>query len=559
MLFVLLNWLYIFITAFISGFGVFYLVKKAFGWQVRHMHACLVGGLVILTTYAQWFSLLYRVNWEANALLVLTDAVIFLALRKPMLAFLKDCMKAVSQKKRWGIALLILVCAYFTSRGNYLYDTNLYHAQCIRWLEEYGIIKGLANLQSRAAYNSSFFCLSALYSMKYVFGQSMHAVQGFMALLLGLTCMDIGKLWKRKKPLLSDFARIGAIYYLTLLYGELISPSSDYAVMIILFYTVISWLDLLEKKETSTVPYSLICVLNVYTVTVKLTAGLIFILLIKPIYLLIKEKKGKEIACYLFMGSLVIAPYLIRNVMISGWLLYPWSGLDLFSVDWKVPGEVADADSFQICAWGRGIHEYGMYEAGPAKWLPGWFASMLSVTEKGLILADVAALIVLIGKIVEQFIRRKAGEWDKLLVMITMAASYLFWQFSAPLPRYGYAYILLLILLVFGDFYIRLCGNGKQVLLFALLGTFFLWKGMVLARGVWSARLVGHYVGQKLYDNNEGSEEVKERQVNGITFYYNVSGYHKLPGGGTMFEMRGSKIEDGFLFEYHNPNEFFGE
>jgi len=41
----------------------------------------------------------------------------------------------------------------------------------------------LANIQSRAAYNSSVFCLSALYSMKYVFGQSMHAVQGFMALI----------------------------------------------------------------------------------------------------------------------------------------------------------------------------------------------------------------------------------------------------------------------------------------------------------------------------------------------------------------------------------------
>ena len=30
-----------------------------------------------------------------------------------------------------------------------------------------------------------------------------------------------------------------------------------------------------------------------------------------------------------------------------------------------------------------------------------------------------------------------------LLVLVTMAVCYLFWQFNAPMPRYGYAYILL--------------------------------------------------------------------------------------------------------------------
>ena len=47
-----------------------------------------------------------------------------------------------------------------------------------------------------------------------------------------------------------------------------------------LFYIVIKWLELLEEKEVSSVPYSLLCVVGVYTVTLKLTAGLILILLI---------------------------------------------------------------------------------------------------------------------------------------------------------------------------------------------------------------------------------------------------------------------------------------
>lgn len=558
MLFILLNWLYIFITTMITGYGILYVIRKAFGWTPRRMHTCVMAGFVALTAYAQWFSLFYRVNLEANLILAAADIIIFVIVRKPFLQFLKNCLHEMSRGKKAGILLLILVCAYFTSRGSYISDTNLYHAQCIRWLEEYGILKGLANIQSRAAYNSSAFCLSALYSMKYVFGQSMHALQGFMALLLGSICLDIGGLFKRKKPFLSDFMRLGAIYYLTLLHREIMSPSSDFAVMITLFYIIIVWLDLLEQKEASTVPYSLLCVAGVYTVTLKLTAGLILILLIKPVVMLVREKKGKEILTWLLLGLIVIAPYLARNVVISGWLIYPLTALDLFNVDWKVPAELVDADAFQIKTWGKGIHEYELY-GGPATWWPNWFMTTLTSTEKLLILADAAALLLLIVMLAGEAKRKNQAERDKLLVMLMAAASFLFWQFSAPLVRYGYAYVLSLALLVFGEAYLQLWKNRKHTVLLVIFGIFFIWKGTLLLQGIWSQRSLPYYVAQVDYDNNEGGEDVREHQVNGVTFYYNVAGYHRLPGGGSMFTMRSDRLEDGFRYEYHDWKEIFGE
>lgn len=556
MLFILLNWLYIFITTLLAGYGILYVFRKAFGWSPCHIHACIMTGLVALTVYAQWVSLFYRVNLEANLILILIHSIIFILLKKPLIQFLKNCFKEMSIGKKVGIILLTLICAYFTSRGSYIADTNLYHAQCIRWLEEYGVLKGLANIQSRAAYNSSMFCLSALFSMKYVFGQSMHAVQGFMALLLSCICLDIGAVWKRKKPVLSDFVRVGAIYYLTLLHREILSPSSDFAVMITLFYIMIVWLSLLERKEASAVPYALLCVAGVYTVTLKLTAGLILVLLIKPAAMLIREKKGKEIATYLVLGLMVMAPYLIRNVVISGWLVYPLTALDLFDVDWKVPAELVDADSYQIRIWGKGIHEYELY-GGPSKWWPNWFRKTLSSTEKGLILADIAALLLFGWMLIKQIKEKKRGEWDKLLVMAMAAVSFLFWQFSAPLVRYGYAYILGLALLVFGELYMRLWKGKKHTALFVLFSIFFIWKGTALLQGAWEQRLLPYYIAQADYDNNEDGEDVREHQVNGITFYYNVAGYHKLPGGGSMFTLRSDKLEDGFRYEYHDWKEIF--
>ena len=135
MLFILCNWLYIFITTFITGYGILWALRKAFGWSPRSVHSCIMAGLVAVTAYAQWFSLFYRVNLEANLILVGIDVLILLLLRKPLWQFLKNSLAEMSGGEKGAILILILVCAYFTSRGSYISDTDLYHAQCIRWLD----------------------------------------------------------------------------------------------------------------------------------------------------------------------------------------------------------------------------------------------------------------------------------------------------------------------------------------------------------------------------------------------------------------------------------------
>ena len=227
-------------------------------------------------------------------------------------------------------------------------------------------------------------------------------------------------------------------------------------------------------------------------------------------------------------------------------------------MDWKVPAELVDADAFQIKTWGKGIHEYELY-GGPATWWPNWFMTTLTSTEKLLILADAAALLLLIVMLAGEAKRKNQAERDKLLVMIMAAASFLFWQFSAPLVRYGYAYVLSLALLVFGEAYLQLWKNRKHTVLLVIFGIFFIWKGTLLLQGIWSQRSLPYYVAQVDYDNNEGGEDVREHQVNGVTFYYNVAGYHRLPGGGSMFTMRSDRLEDGFRYEYHDWKEIFGE
>ena len=257
MLLVLFNWAYIGITAFLAGFAVLVpfgrkISEKETGYVCRTGTGVLTAGLAFITVYAQVFSLFSGVGLWANVLLLLACAVSAVLLRRQLAAFILGKWRESSPGGRLFLAVLVLLMAYGTSRGYMHVDTGLYHAQAIRWIEEYGVVPGLGNLHSRFAYNSAAFPLCAIYGMRWMAGgswtESMHAVQGFLALLVGIQCCGLGRLAKRKRVLVSDFVRVGAIYYLTVLYREMVSPASDYFAMLLLFYILIAWLDLMERR-----------------------------------------------------------------------------------------------------------------------------------------------------------------------------------------------------------------------------------------------------------------------------------------------------------------------
>lgn len=61
--------------------------------------------------------------------------------------------------------LFVLVCAatYASAGVVRMGDTGLYHAHCVKWLVEYGLVPGLANLHYRLGYNSAWFAFAALF------------------------------------------------------------------------------------------------------------------------------------------------------------------------------------------------------------------------------------------------------------------------------------------------------------------------------------------------------------------------------------------------------------
>lgn len=551
MLFILINWLYVICTIFCLGVGFAALAEKGFCYRIKRMDSLLMAGLVIATVYAQFFSLFAKVGLAANIIL-LTACVLIVVLCKCRFAeYIKCAWKGTSIVQKVLVAVLMLLWAYFTSRGYMHYDSDLYHGQSIRWIEEYGIVPGLGNLHERFAYNSSFFAVSALYSLKFVFGHSMHAMSGFFALLLSITALDITKSWQRKRFLLGDFARVGAIYYLTTITEEVVAPASDYSIMCVLFFIVIKWLDALAEEKQDVAPYALLCVVGVYALTLKLTAGLILLLLIKPAYWLIKEKRVKEIFVYLGMGLVVAIPWFARTVIISGWLLYPFPALDLFNFDWEMNASLIEIDAAQISAWGRALYDVGLLDTPLTVWLPNWFSTTLSGMEKLLILGNVICIALFMIGFVWMLVKKSWQNLDMALVLGTMICSYVFWQLSAPLMRYGYAHVLLLNFLTVGWIIIKLGWKPMEMTVYFGILLYGGYKFFTVGEYISGNYLQKYYVWQQDY----GVYDVEGIEIDGVMLYQGMygdrTGYEYFPSVPTLehVKLRGDGLEDGFYKE----------
>jgi len=573
---VLINWLYIAVTTFLTGYGILSLFALLFDYKIRHGISYLLAGLTFVTVYAQFFSLFGGVSVVANLLLLAICLVVVVICRESLQQFGAEKIVKLNNEK-WKYAayiLLVLLMAYGTSRGYMHFDTSLYHAQSIRWIEEYGVVPGLGNVQVRFGYNSAAFPLTALYSMKGIFGQSLHTTAGFFALLGSVFALDLYKVFKEKRILFSDFVRVGLVFYLSVIFSQMMSPASDYYAQLLLFMILILWMDEDEHQKVTgiqnPIPYGLICVLIVYAVTIKFSVAVLLLFVIKPAVMLIKSKAGKQIGVFLTSGLLTSVPFFIRNVIITGWLVYPFAGIDLFDVDWKIPKWQVEYDATEIGVYGKGLNDVSRQNALLSEWVPAWFNN-LKALEKVFILMTVAAVLTGVIYLVCHVIkmmrdgRRDNSQderslwntaWDFLLIFVVFVISTAFWFVSAPLVRYGYAYVTVVPLITFGHFFLLIMKKGKgktlnksMYLLFCIgLVGFFVTRIQGLGEDIRWTWKEPYYFSQMDYEDGEAEIRV----VDGVTFYVPTNagqiGYEKFPSSmfALPFELRGDSIEDGF-------------
>ena len=554
--------LYMLITCYLLGFSCYELLLEIHGKQGNKLESkqqrtwtgCVYAGVAFTVFYAQMFSVFYKVGLLANVLLLILVLLGVVRYRVQLAEEWKHLQNGGNRGRAMVYALLFLLFAYGTSRGLEHYDTGLYHAQSIRWIEEYGIIRGLGNLHSRLAYNSAAFPWTALYSFRFLGGQSFHCGAGFLAFLLSIVC--VGRFWEKKnrKLCLSDFARVMATYYLINIFDEMISPASDYFMVLLVFYVVIRWLTLVEEGVKDYFPHAMLCVLGVTILTMKLSGAAILLLVLFPAVKLLQEKRWKETAVFLLTGFLAALPYFVRNVLLSGWLIYPFTSIDLFELPYKIPKGTAEYDAREIKVWGRGYSDVTRYEEKITEWLPNWFQS-LTGTNKVFFLLAVSSLVIFVVMLVISLLCKKKDRFELLFPVGVVSICFVFWMATSPLIRYGCVFLWLTAVLNWGYAYllwIQKLDHGRVVIvMLILLGIY-----KTVAFGMENIRsfTTDYFIWQKDYEHFE----TVSYELKGYTFYYpkegDRTGYDAFPAAPWQKEniFIGETIQEGFTDDGKN-------
>lgn len=414
-------------------------------------------GIVFLNVFAQFFSLFYKVAGIACTVLGTGGILLFVV-------WMYRCLR---QRKRirlfpgcggerlapWRIAALLfcfVLTLVWTVQSPGQYDTGLYHAQAIRWVEEYGVVPGLGNLHMRLAYNSAFMSLQALFSLGWLLGQSLHSLNGFFCLAALFYAVSTVRLWGKDSLKTSDFLKCVMIIYVVQKRYDIASSGTDIWAMLLILYIFTKWSEYREGGKEDGILYGHLCLVSVYAATVKLSAAAVVLLAVYPLYLFLKKKALKAVFAHAAAGLFILLPFLIRNVIISGYLVYPYAGIDLFDPDWKMDPAVLLEDSVDIKMFARGLRSAQEYDFSLISWIPRWFLH-LAMGERIVFVAGVVCIPAVLYLLWKCFQRK---EFAQAALFGAALANLIFWLIAAPHMRYGgpYIYVLLAVTLGAVDF-----------------------------------------------------------------------------------------------------------
>lgn len=554
MLLAFISWMWIGAAAFLCGFAVLKCNFPQKSGKERGMDLYLMTGLCVLTVYAQFFSLFYKVGGAATVILMIVCLAVVFFLRK----MLWDYFKKLFEVKRWFLVIGFLVLAslilILTVQYTWHYDTDLYHAQCIRWIESLGAVKGIGNLHNRLAYNSAFFSLQALFSLQFLVNQSLHTMNGFIVLVMLSYALKGLHIFKGEKIRGSDLLKLCLVYYLCSYENrwQISSPGSDISALSMILYISAKWSELYEEGSDDITEYGILCLLGVWASTLKLSASMVVLLAVYPAVYMVRNRNWKQIALFLCSGIVILLPFLARNVIVSGYLIYPYSAIDIFNVDWKMSPAMLQDDRREIAAWGRGLRTRESYGAPFAVWFPGWFQT-LTIWNKALFIGNIFCILyVIVYGIL--CIRRKR-DWIFLNLLTVSAAGLIFWFVSAPLIRYGAVYLWILPALISGKY----CAEWKRV------GVLRICAGAISMVGIFWLSKTAFTYGQIPWKRPVDYSycEVQQVDLEGLILYVptegDQAGYHFFPSTPYMWiveriELRTGNLEDGFRLkeEYKN-------
>ncbi|MBP6323500.1 MAG: hypothetical protein KA322_00580 [Chitinophagales bacterium] len=443
MIFLFFKWLYVTIISYLFGFFV---SKKLNLFNVKstekeiHPSFIVILGFAILTTIASYFSLVIKLGALANLLLFIIGLLIFYFYKaelKKSFTDIKSDFLALDKKIIIVILTTIIACISISVHNSLNNDEGGYYAQIILWTETYPVVPGLVNLQDRLGFNSHWHLFAALTSFSWLTHQESGEINGLVWILATYYFLSTISAERNK---LTDFIKLTFVLFIftpiPYLFYVMICPSADMFIMLVIWMLFAFWIDKASSNKLFDWDSSAVItiIISFFLITTKASALPILIIpgVIMGYNFLKKEKKGVFFLSIFI--TFICSIWLVRNVILTGYLVFPFDKIDIFNPDWK--GLLYD-----VIRQKDRIHDFGfnLYRANriDVTGMPYfqkvyiWFTNNTEYYDRFLISCDILSILLII-------INRKKFNASHLMIFAVLYVCIIFWFLQAPDPRFAY-------------------------------------------------------------------------------------------------------------------------
>ena len=334
MILILLSWIYIVFSTINIGF---YTNKKL---KLKNSNFVIFSilGLFTTTVFASIWAVFGRINIEFHLIFLILNIGIYLRFKNEIQILYKSFfleLKALTLSLKVALLFIFILILAQCASIPYIIDNESYYIQTIKWINEYGLVKGVANLHLFLGQTSGWHITQSVFNFSFLYNK-FNDLSGFCLLLGNIYAfLHLNSYFKNNETnhLIIGFLPLVNIFLFTFIS----TPSPDLPVYILSLIIFFKFVNHYEKLDSET--FNLITILILFTIFIK-TTSIILVLII--LVLFIKDYKIliQKITQPLIISLLVLSLFLIKNTITSGYPLFP-SVVNPFSFDFQIPAPIA--------------------------------------------------------------------------------------------------------------------------------------------------------------------------------------------------------------------------
>jgi hypothetical protein len=352
-----------------------------------------------------------------------------------------------------GAVFVMALVSLFASRPLRHFDTGLYHLQSVNWCTTYPLVRGLANLHERLAFNSLWTPISAIVDYPHFGDKACFPITCLLLFAFGWAVFVALCNWgKRANSLANIFLAACGCFWTWIVIADsslvvLPSLSSDVPIYFMTFVCV--YFLLRFCADACVVDLFQALAVAALSVTVKVSAAPLFVFLVlfsAFCWLRDRSNFSSQMQVWRPLTLTTCALFVLwigRGVWLSGYLLFPVPFTALTFLPWHLPGPMAKQLVETLKAWARCPGVPPEFVLGNSRWVHGWIERLFDENIFYTILAYGAAgtAMMLASCVVGGRNREITKLWPPVAML---CGGLIYWIVTAPDPRYGYGYLFAL-------------------------------------------------------------------------------------------------------------------